>query len=132
MVLCVCWAWMCYSGRGVQCGRWVCTWACGEREMPTGSSMGGENLRRGEIRASCPSRISNCSSFSFFLFLCSSLCSFFSKNRSEFLFCFGIRFINRFPFFFNFLVCQFYSLFFMGYLRIVHTFSKRVNKNTGK
>lgn len=34
--------------------------------------------------------------------------------------------------FFYFLVCQFYSLFFMGYLRIVHTFSKRVNKNTGK
>lgn len=102
MVLCVCWAWMCYSGRGVQCGRWVCTWACGEREMPTGSSMGGENLRRGEIRASCPSRISNCSSFSFFLFLCSSLCSFFPKTDLNFCSALGSDLSIVFLFFFFF------------------------------
>lgn len=117
------WAWCTVWALGVYVGVWrernAHRIVDGRRESPSRGDQGIVSVADFEL-------------FEFlFLFLCSSLCSFFPKTDLNFCSALGSDLSIVFLFFF-FLGCQFYSLFFMGYLRIVHTFSKRVNKNTGK
>lgn len=87
------WAWCTVWALGVYVGVWrernAHRIVDGRRESPSRGDQGIVSVADFELFE--------------FLFLSFSLffvVFFFSKNRSKFLFCFGIRFINRFPFFF--------------------------------